>query len=388
MKKLKTALPIGIFLLTLFVSPLFAVEYGGIGGRPAYPDPDNERTESIFIFETAPGETEEDGVTVVNSTDEVKTILVYATDTTPSSGGGFACKQYSEEVVAEGTWFELEKNEVTLDPGTNEIVPFTLTVPESVDVGEHDACIVIQEKPSGESEAGVNLSLRAAMRAMILIPGDIVKKLDLESLIYSQTENGKNLLTLTLKNSGNVSVDADIKITTTPIWGGKPFGVNEGIYTILHNNTQELNFELDKNPWGGIYRVIAEIKYEGLEGEETLGKEFVFFLPPTKYAIGVYAEVLILIILVIYLLTIVKRKKSNPKKRDTETYTVQKGDTWKSISKERDIKVKELIKMNNRKPTDAIIAGEEITVPALEEEKKKKEKKAKKQKVEKKESKK
>jgi LysM repeat protein len=378
MKKLKTALPIGIFLLTLFVSPLLAIEYGGIGGRPAYPDPDNERTESIFIFETAPGETEEDGVTVVNSTDEEKTILVYATDTTPSSGGGFACKQYSEEVVAEGTWFELEKNELTLEPGTNEIVPFTLTVPEGVDVGEHDACIVIQEKPSGESEAGVNLSLRAAMRAMILIPGDVVKKLNLESLTYFQTENDKNLLKLVLINSGNVSIDADIKITTTPIWGGKPFAVNEGIYTILHNNTQELNFEIDKNPWGGIYRVVAEITYEGEDGTETLGEEFVFFIPPTKYAIGVYAEVLILIILVIYLLTIVKRKKNKPEKGETEKYTVQKGDTWKSLSKERDIKVKELVKLNKRKDTDAIIAGEEITVPVLLEEKKEKKKKAKK----------
>ena len=135
MKKLKTALPLGILIFMFIITPVLAIEYGGIGGRPAYPDPDNERTESIFIFETAPGATEEDGVVVINNTEEEKTILVYATDTTPSSGGGFACKQYAEEVTEEGSWFELAKDEMTLESGTNQIVPFTVSIPEDIDVG-------------------------------------------------------------------------------------------------------------------------------------------------------------------------------------------------------------------------------------------------------------
>ena len=146
MKKIQTVLPIILLLLISFTQPLLAIEYGGIGGRPAYPDENNERTESIFIYESAPGTIEEDGIVVVNNTAETKTILVYATDTTPSSGGGFACKQYAEEITDIGTWFKLEKNEVTLPAGKNEIIPFTVSIPSDVSVGEHDACLVVQEK--------------------------------------------------------------------------------------------------------------------------------------------------------------------------------------------------------------------------------------------------
>jgi hypothetical protein len=147
-------------LITIFISPSNAIEYGGIGGRPAYPREDNTRSESIFIYENAPGSVVKDGIVIVNNTASTKSILVYATDTTPSSGGGFACKQLSEEVINEGTWYKLEKSEVTVESGKNEIVPFTLTIPDDVSVGEHNACIVVQEKKEESSNAGINLNVR------------------------------------------------------------------------------------------------------------------------------------------------------------------------------------------------------------------------------------
>lgn len=82
MKTLKTATLI-ISLLALSTASAFAIEYSGIGGIPAYPKEDNPRSESIFIYENAPGSVVEDGVVVINNTQDKKTILVYATDTTP-----------------------------------------------------------------------------------------------------------------------------------------------------------------------------------------------------------------------------------------------------------------------------------------------------------------
>lgn len=39
-----------------FTNSLHAIEYGGSGGKPAYPRPDNKRTESIFIHTLEPGQ--------------------------------------------------------------------------------------------------------------------------------------------------------------------------------------------------------------------------------------------------------------------------------------------------------------------------------------------
>ena len=41
------SLPILIF--AVFTTNVFAIEYGGFGGKPAYPRADNPRTESIFV---------------------------------------------------------------------------------------------------------------------------------------------------------------------------------------------------------------------------------------------------------------------------------------------------------------------------------------------------
>ncbi len=143
---------VGSILATfLFLAPFFtyAIEYGGLGGRPAFPQEDNPRTDSIFVHTAEPGTVIEEGVRVVNNKQETKTALVYATDSTPSTGGAFACEQMSDTKDTVGAWIQLEKSEVTLEPGTNELVPFTITIPAHASVGEHNGCIVIQEKKGG-----------------------------------------------------------------------------------------------------------------------------------------------------------------------------------------------------------------------------------------------
>jgi len=90
-------------------------------------------------------------VKVVNNTPIRKTFLIYAGDSTPSTDGAFACKQFSEEKKDVGAWIKLEKSEITMDPSTNQVIPFTITVPKNASVGEHNGCILIQEKKEAQS---------------------------------------------------------------------------------------------------------------------------------------------------------------------------------------------------------------------------------------------
>src|SRR5688500_3251992 len=80
-----------VLVLMCLVSPVHAVESGGIGGRPARPDPSNPRTESIFVFPVEPGQKTENAVRVYNNSGTEKIIGVYAVDSQVSSGGSFAC---------------------------------------------------------------------------------------------------------------------------------------------------------------------------------------------------------------------------------------------------------------------------------------------------------
>jgi tripartite-type tricarboxylate transporter receptor subunit TctC len=118
-----------------------------------------------------PGSEKIEGVRVINNTVEKKTLLVYVADSTPSTGGAFACKQFSEEKKDVGAWVTLTKTEVTLNPNSNEIIPFTIKAPANVSVGEHNGCILIQEKKeSVKGQAGVSLSVRTGIRLAITIP--------------------------------------------------------------------------------------------------------------------------------------------------------------------------------------------------------------------------
>lgn len=48
-----------LILLSMSFS-VSAIEYGGFGGRPAFPREDNARTESIFIHTLEPGITQKE----------------------------------------------------------------------------------------------------------------------------------------------------------------------------------------------------------------------------------------------------------------------------------------------------------------------------------------
>lgn len=373
MKKTKTAI-FTLLLFTAFASSIYAIEQRGIGILPANPREDNERTQSIFIYESAPGSVVEDGVMVINNTKETKTILIYATDTTPSSDGAFACKQLVEEVVNEGTWYKLEKSEVTLEPNTNEIVPFKVTIPEGVSVGEHNACIVAQEKKELANNPGVNLNFRSAIRAAVTIPGDVIKKLEIGDFHYSKNENDKNQLILTLANSGNVSLDSKIKIDVNNFVTSKLFYTNSSDFTIINNKKQTLNFDIENNPWGGVYRANVTTTFEGLNGIETLTKDIVFAIIPSAYALALYIVVLIIIITAI-LLTLGSKKKFVAAVKDSNEYIVKEGDTFNSIAKDHNVDWKFLAKVNNKKPPFDVEVGEKILIPLIKPKNKEEEKK-------------
>jgi len=375
---------ISILRFVFFVSTLVflvlpgqakAIEYGGFGGRPANPRSDNPRTESIFIYTLEPGEEKLDAVTVINNTPERKTLLVYAADSTPSTGGAFACKQFSEDKQSVGAWITVSKSEVTLDSGTNETVPFTIRVPQSAGVGEHNGCILIQEKKvKNENQSGVSLSVRTGLRVAITIPGDIVRKLELAGFTLSDKPEGY-LLHPQVRNIGNVSIDADVQVVTKSVLG---FTVMEhgGEFPILKGEVSDWNFELPKPFWGGWYRSSFAVEYDenpeasvGIQSGKNLtllkGDTIWFFSFPTIK--GLILELLILV-LAAYLYRNYRKFKKHKYavKNDWIDYRVKSGDTINSLADQFNISWKSLARANKVKAPYALEVGIVIKVPPAE----------------------
>ena len=366
-------LVLAVFIgISVFGNNALAIEYGGMGGRPAYPRPDNPRTESIFIHTLEPGEVQEEGVLLVNNTDEQKTLLVYAVDGMVSSGGAFACRQMTEPKKDVGTWIALEKSEVTLGSGTSEIVPFTISVPQNAGVGEHNGCIVIQEKKEKtEGQTGMTLSFRTGLRVAITVPGELARKLEVVDFTVTPQEGRGFLLQPKVKNLGNVSIDADIRVVTKYFFGLTHIE-HGGQFPILRGETSDWNFELKKPFWGGWYRSSFVLEYGedlGTEiGKETgqkirlEGPSIWFFSTPKPAALAIEIIVLLLLGFSGFLFWL-SRKRKKWIKENWVVYEVKHGEDINSLAKRFDASWKLLAKVNKLQPPYALKTGEKIKVP-------------------------
>ncbi len=369
------SISIGIFISSLFffVGNTLAIEYGGIGGRPAYPRSDNPRTESIFVHSLEPGDVQEEGVLVVNNTEEKKILLVYAVDSTPSTGGAFACAQKSETPEDVGAWIELKKTEVTVDPSSNVLVPFTITVPQNASVGEHNGCIIIQEKEEEKREgSGVLLSFRTGLRVAITIPGELKRKLEIAGFTVTKKEDGIFLLHPLVKNLGNVSIDTNVKVITRYFFGSI-FFEHGGQYPILRGETSDWNFELKRPFWGGWYRSSLIVEYDenpeagvGVESGKAMtrleGPSVWFFSFPTSTALIIELLVLLGLVLIGFVFWF-RRKRKMWIKEKWVVYEIKSGEDIKSIAEKLDVSWKLLAKVNKIEPPYVLKTGSKIKVP-------------------------
>jgi len=351
-----------------------AAANGGFGGRPANPRSDNARTNSIFVETLNPGEEIEQTLLVANNSEVEKTLIVYSSDAMSSSDGGFACRQLAEPKVAIGTWVKLETQELKLAPESETTIDFKIAAPENAGVGEHDACILIQEKkPDSEDGAGMSLSLRTGLRVAITIPGDINRELSIASFTTSKGENGKIILTPEVSNNGNASVDAQIHARVYNIFG-KELGSFGGQYSIMREDTSKWNFTMTRPFWGGTYTAQATVDY--YNNDKELGKENTgepihlesktarFYSVPQTPAMVIELIVLAFILLLIFAAIMKKRQKAWIEKTWI-IVKIKKGDTLQAISKKRKISWKVLAKENGIKPPYSLEEIKEIKAPAV-----------------------
>lgn len=398
-----------ILSLSLLINlPVNAIIYGGIGGRPAYPNADNAQTKDIFVYQLEPKAIKEDGILVINNSQEEQTVLVYAADYEPSTDGGYACKQLGQENIDIGSWIKFKQPqiateitdvventnadnesdqvniededftvadqpiEITLAAQKQILIPFVLTVPDQTDVGEHDGCILVQKKGTelipGDDAAqkeGINLSIRTGVRVAVTIPGTIIKNLSLANFELLPRPQGGKIIKTSVRNDGNVSVDADVSVSVKDIFSREiqKFG---GAYSILRDQTSVWNYEVAPSFWGNFYQADAVIDYNN--SEELNGKTAWFFMNPSYEASLIYvtAVFIILVLIAIFIYYFLRRRWI---KKTWQDYKVEKGEKLKLIAKKYKVSWRLLAKANKIEPPYDLKANNYIKVPSLRKKK-------------------
>lgn len=370
----------GILGFAISISALFsvatagAIVSGGIGGRPANPDPNNPRTQSIFIYTLDRGASKQDQVLISNNTTKKQTIELYPVDGVVTNTGAYTCRQQSEPRQDLGDWIKLTSSKVTLNAGQSKKVNFTVTMPKMADVGEHDACLVFQNADDQATTQGsVQLHTRQAIRVVATVPGDLKHDVSIQSFTVNKN-SGKIMYHLTVKNVGNVSADIDAKVTVKSLFGTTLYS-NGGGYPAISSQQLDLSFEQPQGPlFGGWYKAQAKIQYNtkaGQFGTSSTSSNLTTRYSNTKTIFIGPRPLGALIILVVLLLIVgaavywfVRRHQRREILQNGHRHTVKAGETIQSIATDYKVSWKKLTTVNNIKPPYTLETGTVLYVLA------------------------
>ncbi|MGO4785527.1 WxL protein peptidoglycan domain-containing protein [Cryobacterium sp. W22_MBD10_FK3] len=195
-----------------------------IAGAPAA-DGSVDQSRSRYSYQVDPGQQVSDEYLVQNTGTTTQSVTVYATDAFNAEDGSFSLLDGGVETVDVGRWVTFDngvnKVEVTLDPGAQQIIPFTMSVPADARPGDHAGGIIVSAlSPAGE----VSVDRRVAIRLYARVKGELQPGLTISSIKPSYRGElnpfaGETSLTISLQNTGNVSLAANTVAQVRGIFG-------------------------------------------------------------------------------------------------------------------------------------------------------------------------
>jgi hypothetical protein len=371
--------------LGLLAAPVFALSSGGVGGYPAQPDPNIPYSESWFIYSLDLGESKDDAIIIFNTTDQEQILKLYAVDSIPSNQGNFALEAEDAPRDGIGAWLKLSQQFVTLAAGENKEIPFTITIPQNADVGEHSGGIILQKAQASEiqGQTGAAIVTRVGIRVYQTVPGEIKKDIQiLEFFLKEARQDQKPYLdiTLTAQNQGNVSLKPQLDL----VIGGfgklkyftrSNFDFKQGLVIDFKDFTDFFTGDTLTKDWQllrdqkvttkwtwpkpefGRFTFQAKLTFLGTDGQpKTLTtKTLVFWVMPWL-ELAVVGGLILLIILILLVKKLFFGAKS------WQPYQVKAGDQLASLAQQAGVSWKRLAKVNKLK-TPLIKPGQTILLP-------------------------
>lgn len=250
-------------------SSAYAVEYGGLGGKPAHPIETDSRTQSWFILKADPGQVIKDEILIVNNSSQQKEVDLYPADSVAASGGGFALKQAGDAMKQVGGWIKLSQSTIVLKPFEKKTVPFEVQTPKNIGPGEYTGGIMVQEKTSPiQVNNGMTLALRMGVRVYLTISGQLKKTLEFDQIKATVNEQDVDIA-LPIRNIGNASIDlidGDLVISDATTGAAVTHFSMKGLQ-VLQDSPFIFSAKWAKPVTGGEYTIQGMVAYLDENGE-------------------------------------------------------------------------------------------------------------------------
>lgn len=191
------------------------------------PAPQVERSitdKGYFVYELAAGDERTGSVRLENPGEQPVTVELAAVDAQTARLGGNAYGNASDTPVAVGTWLELAKSQVALDPGEEALVEFTIRTPEGIAPGQYLGGISAlvptadQGTPTTDDAGGAGALLSVQPRYVIAVevdvPGDWEPSMTITGASALEVPSGTKL-GIAMENTGDTFIAPQGSVTLT-----------------------------------------------------------------------------------------------------------------------------------------------------------------------------
>ncbi len=254
-----------------------------------------------------PGETVKDAVTVYNLGNVPLIFNVYPTDAFNNDDGTFSVLPGDKKPTDVGTWFTLDQGLISVPPGKQTTIPFTIEVPRDATPGDHVGAVLASSSTKGTGDNGETLTLdrRTGTRLFVRVAGELRPELAITNMEsdYDQAVNsfnGTTTVKFRVENRGNVRMNGSPIVEV-----GGPLGALSKtvklpeLSELLPGEHADLSVQVSGVPalMANSTKVSITPKSDGLETPPTSSASTTQFAPPITLMLLFLVAVLVVLAL-------------------------------------------------------------------------------------------
>src|SRR6266568_5293814 len=176
--------------------------------QPVLYDTANPLTQSYFIFDSKPGTVINSRVRVTNTGTAKGSVSLYPVDATTGQTSGAVYLNHDDPRKDVGAWTTLGAQQLTLNPGQNQVVSFQVTIPGNVRPGQHLGGIVAEnlaQSSSPQSNSAIQIKVKnlTIVAIQVNLPGTSIEQLA-GTGVHAGGDHSYQQLLLGLSNTGTV----------------------------------------------------------------------------------------------------------------------------------------------------------------------------------------
>lgn len=236
-------------------------EPGAFSARPSPKAPQDKRG-TFFRLHVERGSDRRQSVVIENLSKQPKHLLIDAVDGLTGTTSGSVYANRDDPRSKAGSWIKLPVKSIELPAGKTTRVPFSLTIPDDANPGDHLAGIAIQDRHRTHSKSRLSITqiIRVVVGVQIIVDGPSDKSLALGKVALKALPGTKvPSVVVQLENTGTQLCKPLLDVTLTSA-GDKQQLVSRKLDTVLPGSS--IDFPM---PWptaleAGSYEVGVQAK--------------------------------------------------------------------------------------------------------------------------------